>query len=302
MATLTEILVSVRELTYDRYPIPVFLLKAKTGKFVTNNSSEFKVLPAPNSNTPDFTYTYSPNENTDKIDNLLTALINGGYPVAFTGYYKPNEIVKNIIKFTNAPLSTNLTFLRRFFLHDEEILDIIIDYYRIVLRMPDEDYNSLLTSVTTLDEYSTKHLVLWVSIQAIEKRRVSEVGVLATSLNFTDGQGLNVGGITPFNPESITVNVGSVFSIQDDNTMTAQYFSEDFNRVGSDNVLGDKNSFWFKIFLWLRKKLESEYQDFYFRDDNVIFGNIRLTKDSNYLSYFDSYPYTFSPLSRNIIT
>ena len=400
--TLAEILVAVRELSYDRYPIPVFILKAKTGKYVTNsgtntqtcvtaittpasvgvyeistvtvgapvvagdiytaygktyqaiaggtvtsvataltallnadtdvtdimtvtsavgvitftalttntelgisssaNNLRFKILPTANSVTPDYAYTYSTNENTDTVSNLITDLIGNGYPVAHTGYFKASEKTSALIKYTKTSLDNNLTFLKRFFLTDTEMTSIVLDYFHIVLALPDEVAADLAVDVLELDETTINHLLLWVSIQCVELRRIAEVAVLAASLSFSDDNGLLSGTIVPKQTEQVNVNIGSVFSISDDNTMTSQYFQEDFNRVGSDNVLGDKDSFWFKIFLSLRKKLEGQYQDFYFRDDNAIFGQITLDKNTNFLAYYDSYPYTFSPLARNVMT
>lgn len=302
MATLTEILVAVREVSYDRFPIPVFIIKQKAGKYITNNTATLKVLPAPASIAPDYTYTYTPNENVDTLENLSMGLISNGFPIAYTGYFSSEDKVNTLLKLTDATLALNVTMFRRFFLSDLRIQNILLDYYNIVLGLPDTTIATLPTDILLLDALTIRHLTLWVAIQLVKLRQVAEFASSAFNLSFSDGSGTVAGSNLSSPGTNITVQVGSVFTLTDDNSVTADYFQADFNRVGSDNVLGDKESFWFKLFLWLRKKLESEFQDFYFRDDNVIYGKITLDKDINFLAYYDSYPYTFSPLARNIMS
>lgn len=302
MSTLTEILIAVRELAYDRYPIPVFVVKQKTGKFVTNNTTLFKVLPSVGAGTPDYTYTYNPDEATDTLENLTSGLIANGYPIAYTGYFSSTDKLNTLLKLTDAPLATHLTMFRRFFLSDLRIQNLILDYFNIVLKMTDETLTTLPVTILELDNTTVRHLSLWIAIQLVKLRQIAESASSVFSLNFTDGVGAVAGSNMSQPGTSVTVQVGSVFTLTDDNSVTGNYFQEDFNRVGSDNVLGDKESFWFKLFLWLRKHIEGEFADFYFRDDNVIQGGSTLTKDSNFLAYFDSYPYTFSPLARNIMS
>lgn len=297
--TLTEIMVSIRELSFDRYPIPVFVLKQLATKAITNNSTSFDVHPLATPSPADFAYTYTPNAADDKIQNLTDALIAAGYPIAYTGYYSALDAPNSLLLTTNASLATNLTFFRRFFLSDARIQGLIIDYFsKLDITLTSGD---LTTYLPDLSAFSVRHLTLWCAIQLVELRRISEMGASIFSGNFTDGSGAIAGSNLSSPGQNISVSIGSVFSLTDDNSTTAQYFQEDFNRVGSDNVLGDKESFWFKLYLWLRDKLEREFKDFQFRGDNVIFGRITLEKDLNFNTYFDSYPFTFSAHSRGII-
>lgn len=399
MATLTEVLIAVRELSYDRFPIPVFVLKQKTGKFLTTTTGQFNiggatsflypscihattVQPAPaiskvdtitigssvatgdtftalgitytavandtptlvatglaallNAQTPitniytvtsssnvvtlttilpntsntvtssctrsgTYIYTYSPTASEDTIDSLINDLNANGYPTAYTGYYSSEDKPNSLLVQSNTNMALNVSLYRRFFLSDFRIQNIIIDYYRIVLKITDMTLTELPTAILELEDWAIRHLILWVSISLVDMRRVAEMSASTFIGNFSDGSGGVAGGSNSQPGTSVTVNVGSVFSLTEDNSVTGKFFNEDFNRVGSDNVLGDKMSFWYRLFLQLRKKIEGQFNDFYFRDDNVINGNITLEKDLNYLAYFDSYPYTFSPISRDIM-
>ena len=80
------------------------------------------------------------------------------------------------------------------------------------------------------------------------------------------------------------------------------FLYEDFNRVGSDNIWGDRYSFWYKLMVYLRDLLETTFGDYSLRKDNVIPGYISLQRELDFRSYYDSYPFTLSPLSRGIIS
>jgi hypothetical protein len=179
------------------------------------------------------------------------------------------------------------------------IKDLIVYYYSLVLRIT-LTKDDLATKVTELTALSVRHITLFVAILLVDKRQLADVASLSYDGQFTDGTGISIGGDAGIGSGNINVTVGSVFNLTEDESTLANYFSEDFNRVGSDNVLGNKTAFLFKLFLHLRNSLESEFNDFYFRKNNVISGKIILEKDLNYRAYFDSYPFTLSPYDRDI--
>lgn len=299
MATLTDILVSVRELAFDRFPIPAFLIKAKAGKFVTNNGTGIKILPSAGSLTPDLNIPYA---TYPTFEDVASFLITSGYPIAYTGYFAGQmSPASSLIAYTDASLALNLPMLRRFYISDDEIKKIMAeDYYKRVLDI-DLTVGDLETAIPLLNVQSGQHIALWTAIKVVQARRMSEAAADAFLNKFTDGTGFTQGTSVP-GVDNVSVSIGQVFTITEDNSITAKYFQEDFNRVGSDNVLGDKNTFWFKLFLYLRDKLESDFKDYYFRNDNVINGKTILDKDLNYRAYFDSYPFTLSPYSRDILS
>lgn len=302
MATLTDILIAVRELSFDRYPIPAFLIKTLPGKFVTNNATDFKILPSAGSNAPDYTYTYNPDGATDIAENLTNNLITNNRVIAYTGYYSAFDRLNQLLLYTDKPFgTTNMTMFRRFFMSDLKLIDLIVDYYKKVLKLTVTP-TSLVTDVLLLESETIQHLTLWIAIELVDFRRVTEQAASVYQLNWSDGSGTVAGANLSSPGQNVTVNIGSVFTLSDDNSTTNNYFSEDFNRVGSDNVLGDKDSWWFKLWLYLRDKLEGLFNDFSFRNNNVIVGNINLVKDLNNFTYYDSYPRTLSSLTRNIIS
>ena len=116
---------------------------------------------------------------------------------------------------------------------------------------------------------------------------------------YTDGSNYTGSEISSV-PTQTTVQIGSVFSITENEK--DGYFIEDFNRKGSDNIWGDRYSFWYRLMLYLRDLLENTFGDYSLRKDNVIPGYISLQRELDFREYFDSYPFVLSPLSRGIIS
>lgn len=302
MATLTEILIAVREISFDRFPIPSFVLKTIPNAAVTNDNSNFKILPVPTA-TALFNYPYTPDIANDTLENLTNALITDNRVIAYTGYYSAFDKPDQLLKYTAKPFGTTpITVFRRFFLSDLKLIDLIIEYYHNVLKITETDTVSLPTDVTELNSETIQHLTLWVALNLVDQRRIAEQAAMIYQMNWSDGSGAVAGANLNTPGQNVTVQIGNVFTLSDSNAVTNNYFSEDFNRVGSDNVLGDKESWWFKLWLYLRDKLERTFGDYSFRGDNVIVGKIILQKDLNYFAYYDSYPFTLSSLTRNIIS
>ena len=147
---------------------------------------------------------------------------------------------------------------------------------------------------------SERHLAIWVSYHIVEKRRLYEAASSAIGQSFTDGSDYAGSDMSTATGTTTTTQIGSVFTITED--PTKGYFYEDFNRVGSDNVLGDRYSFWYRLQCWLRDLLETQFGDYSLRKDNVIPGYISLQRELDFRSYYDSYPFTLSPLSRGIVS
>ena len=170
-------------------------------------------------------------------------------------------------------------------------------YYLRVLDISNVEINDNL--IGKLVRPSEKHMAIWVAYHLVDKRRLYEAAAGAIGQSFTDGSDYesssdSAGTIT-------TVQIGSVFSITEEPDEEG-FFYEDFNRVGSDNVWGDRYSFWYKLMLYLRGLLEDTFGDYSLRKDNVIPGYISLTRELDFRSYYDSYPFTLSPLSRGILS
>ena len=297
--TLNEIMTTVRELTFDRFIVPAFAVKANPGftisvtptKGETVGSVEIKNAESSEQNR---VFSFSDYKT---MEELMNAFIEAEIVVAYTPYFIGGESVDSLIKVTDRSLDEDFTAFRRYFFTNEEIESMIKYYYLRVLDIP----NVKLTDeiVALLKRPSEKHLAIWVSYYMVDRRRMYEAASNAIGQTFTDGSdyaGSSVEGMG----NTTTVQIGSVFSITED--PTRGYFYEDYNRVGSDNLWGDRYSFWYKLMLYLRDLLETQFGDFSLRKDNVIPGYICLTRELDFRSYYDSYPFTLSPLSRGILS
>lgn len=310
--TLNEIMTAVREITFDRFIIPAFALKEMGEGFFVSI---------------DKTYTPEVNEGEDVIkgklvisklneesikepivelcfweyktlEDIMVALIDAGIVVAYTPYFRGTELSTNLIQVTEKELTESFTAFRRYFFSDEEIAQLVEWYYWKVLDIPNVELTDDI--VGRLQRPSEKHLALWVSYHICEKRRLYESAAGSIGQSFTDGSDYVGSNVSEGTGTTTTTQIGSVFTITED--PTKGYFYEDYNRVGSDNVLGDRYSFWYKLQLWIRDQLESLFGDYSLRKDNVIPGYIELTRELDFRSYYDSYPFTLSPLSRGIVS
>ena len=310
--TLNEIVTAVREITFDRFIIPAFALKEMGEGFFVSI---------------DKTYTPEVNEGEDVIkgklvisklneesikepivelcfweyktlESIMDALINAGIVVAYTPYFRGTELSTSLIQVTEKELIESFTAFRRYFFSDEEIAQLIEWYYWKVLDIPNVELTDEI--VGRLQRPSEKHLALWVSYYICEKRRLYESAAGSIGQSFTDGSDYVGSNVSEGTGTTTTTQIGSVFTITED--PTKGYFYEDYNRVGSDNVLGDRYSFWYKLQLWIRDQLESLFGDYSLRKDNVLQGDITLTRELDFRSYYDSYPFVLSPLSRGILS
>ena len=317
--TLNEIMTAVRELTFDRFIIPAFAIRQMGENYFMDIDKTY---------TPEvvgeeelikgkltiYKETASQMQGTEKsnveiivelpfneyrtLEEIMDALINLGIVVAYTPYFRGTESSDVLIPLKHRELTEDITAFRRYFFSDEEIKNVIRWYYLKVLDIKDVDLTDEI--VGRLVRPSEKHLSIWVAYSIVEKRRLYESASGAIGQSFTDGSDYVGSDLASSTGTTTTTQIGSVFTITED--PTKGYFYEDYNRVGSDNVLGDRYSFWYKLQLYLRDLLETQFGDYSLRKDNVIPGNILLSRELDFRSYYDSYPFTLSPLSRGILS
>lgn len=310
--TLNELMTAVREITFDRFIIPAFALKEMGENFFVSIDKTY---------TPDVNagedvikgklVISKLNEESIKepivelcfweyktLESIMDALINAGIVVAYTPYFRGTELSTNLIQVTEKELTESFTAFRRYFFSDEEISKLIEWYYWKVLDIPNVELTDDI--VGRLQRPSEKHLTLWVSYHICEKRRLYESAAGSIGQSFTDGSDYVGSNVSEGTGTTTTTQIGSVFTITED--PTKGYFYEDYNRVGSDNVLGDRYSFWYRLQIWIRQQLEEMFGDYSLRKDNVIPGYISLQRELDFRSYYDSYPFTLSPLSRGILS
>lgn len=313
--TLNEIMTAVRELTFDRFIIPAFAIKAMGEGFFVSIDKTF----TPEVVEPDvevikgrlliYKVVGSDGEQTTQdivslafqdyqtMESIMEALIEANIVVAYTPYFRGTEPSTALIQVTKE-LTDDFTAFRRYFFSDEEISKTIEWYYWRVLDIKDVELSDDI--VGKLQRPSEKHLALWVSYYLVDKRRLYESAAASIGQSFTDGSDYAGSNLSDGTGTTTTTQIGSVFTITED--PTKGYFYEDFNRVGSDNVLGDRYSFWYRLQVWLRQQLEELFGDYSLRKDNVIPGSITLQRELDFRSYYDSYPFVLSPLSRGILS
>lgn len=315
--TLNEIMTAVREITFDRFIVPAFALKemgenvfVTIDKTFTPEVSEeeepikgrfriYRRTSSEESEESDVEEIVSISfQSCPTMESLLEALIANDIVVAYTPYFRGEEPSTNLIKVTDVELTESVTLFRRYFFSDEEIVKWIQWYYWRVLEIPNVELNDEL--IGKLIRPSEKHMALWVSYYLVGRRRLFEIAAGSIGQSFTDGSDYTGSDLSDSTGTTTTTQIGSVFTITED--PTKGYFYEDFNRVGSDNVLGDRYSFWYRLQLWIRELLEEMFGDYSLRKDQVIPGYIELQRELDFRAYYDSYPFTLSPLSRGILS
>ena len=317
--TLNEVMMAVRELTFDRFIIPAVAIKQMGANFYLDIDKTFspeidgdieEVIKGKLTiyKVTDTAETESEEPTKELIvelafndyptlEDIMNALIEANVVVAYTPYFRGTEPSTSLIQVKDKELTEDFTAFRRYFFSDEEIEEMTRWYYFVVLDIKDVDLTD--ETIGKLIRPSEKHLAIWVSYYLVDKRRLYENAAKAIGQTFTDGSDYTGSSDTTTGTVT-TVQIGSVFNITED--PNTGYFYEDFNRVGSDNVWGDRYSFWYRLMLYLRDLLETQFGDYSLRKDNVIPGYISLQRELDFRSYYDSYPFTLSPLSRGILS
>lgn len=296
--TLSDALIGVRELSYDRFPTPVFVLKASGEKQVEVLSDKIRIYDNSAASTHSQELLFTTYTTLISLVEALSAFI----PVAFTSYFKDTASPNTLMLTGGRKTLSEATFIfQKKYLTDGMIKAFMVDYATDILRIEDFTEAGLEALISELNKKAYGHFCLWVAISVVLERRLSEIAF--QSINgtmFTDGTGVE--GALPYADDgSINVNIGNVFSMSEQGGSSDDYFSEDYNRVGSENVLGDKNSFWFKLYLYLRDRLESKYKDFYFRNSNVLQSDLILDKYQDYRNWFSSWPWTQNPRASSMV-
>lgn len=317
--TLNEVMMAVRELTFDRFIIPAFAIKQMGANFYLDIDKTFS--PETDGDIEEVIkgkltiYKVTDTAETESeeptkelivelafndyptLEDIMNALIEANVVVAYTPYFRGTEPSTSLIQVKDKELTEDFTAFRRYFFSDEEIEEMTRWYYFVVLDIKDVDLTD--ETIGKLIRPSEKHLAIWVSYYLVDKRRLYENAAKAIGQTFTDGSDYTGSSDTTTGTVT-TVQIGSVFNITED--PNTGYFYEDFNRVGSDNVWGDRYSFWYRLMLYLRDLLESQFGDYSLRKDNVIPGYISLQRELDFRSYYDSFPFQLSPLSRGILS
>jgi hypothetical protein len=302
--SLASFINSVRELTFDRFVTPTFFVKAKDGYFLTIDETGIKIL------TPEVTVEETDTATVeDKVvdkfpfavyktfQDIYNAFIvsQNRYILNYTSTFISTEPSNTLFPMLRRPIGQLTPVYRRNYFSDYYLKGIMKEYFEIVMdrNYTVEQIEGLFTGV---DSTQVRHMALWVAYHAVDKRRIYELS--STSLGqSSDGESGFIS--TSSSPGQMTVQIGDVFTL---NEQGPQQDIAGLGTIGQDNVLGDHNTFWYRLQLHLRDRIEQLFGDTSLRKDTVIQGNITLEKLTNHFGYFDSYPYTLSPGTRNILS
>lgn len=279
----------IRTYMYDNYPVHILTVGEKADK---NLSLTDEALTLTTISTE--TVVFKEENIGDKNCQLLfEKLLGSNIPTAFSASFRGEEFLKNVVNF-DAPLTGELKIYTKKFYSDLVVFDFIKLYLTRYLQYPgdktDEEYKEIL------DEFKQReydHLCIYVAILMVDYRRVSAYAQqFFNGSIFADGSGSDINAVTNGDFESVSVNIGDVFNLTEGNGYNSKFpTTDDGTAIGSENFFGDFDSFWYRIFLWLRDKLEQGYNDFSFRKNNGLWSDTILDKPLTYYQYFDSYPY-----------
>ena len=294
--TLSEFSDAVREITFDRFVTPSFYIQKDTYK-INVTSDRLQVKDNSGSVLTDLDFVTYPTFK--DIYNALAGDSNQ-YALSYGASFVGSEPSTSLLQVIDNSINSIYSITRQFFFSDDYIRKELKQYGMFFchwkLGGTNAEIDTWLSTIVAPKDY---HATLWVSFHILEKRRLYELSAMSlgqSTMSVTgDGKLISAspGGM------STSVSVGSVFSLSEDpNTLVQE--GKEFNRVGSDNLFGDWGSFWYRLQSWVRAQLETLFGDFSLRKDQAIPGRITLERDSDYYSYFDSYPYTLSAYTRGL--
>lgn len=311
MANLADVLSSSRELSLDRFVTPTFFITGKySGLFLTITDTYLSIWDKSNSDPAKHAEVVHVSFITyPTLDSLLGILISAYSSIigiSYSASFVANDSCSTLIPIQSVPITSETALCRRNFFSDAKIMEILTLYFVNALSMDGTEVSNYTaadfdTQIKLFEAQRPKHCALYCAYWLVDNRRMYESAAQAlgqTTFSLSGQQGV----LGASNVDSdVSIHVGDVFTLNS-SRQDGKNTGEEPWRVGADNVLGDANSFWYKLQLWLRSQFERLFGDYSLRPDTVMVGSIDLQKDINFYAYYDSYPYTISPLSREILS
>lgn len=308
MANLSELMQVVRELSFDNFPAISFYMKAGTAeRTVEVDSTGIIIKDSIGTTVESFLFSNYPTQQT-LVDAIQDS--NNPYIIASSPTFIGNEPSDALRKIAVKPLSDEpVSFSRKNYFSDSFIIrEIVYEYLLGVFQIrPNQVPNDPADYLTYVENFASnlnrpldKHFGLWVAYHVVEKRRMYEAAARQLDVTgvFSDEDASLIENFE--NANNLSVSIGDVFSLSTGPEM--EDLNDQIHLAGIDNVFGDKNSFWYRLQLFLRLRFEYLFSDFSLRKDQVIQGKIHLEKRTNGYAYYDSWPYTLSPVSREILS
>ena len=172
---------AVRELTFDRFIIPAFAIKAKAGfgvsiqpKLIDETETtlvkrgSYLTLWEKQGEEQNNIIEIDLQERT--LEEVMERLIEEGIVVAYTPYFRGAEKGTTLIKVTKE-LDEDFTAFRKYFFSDEEIMHVVVRYYERVLGIRGEITDEVISQ---LKRPSEQHLAIWVAYHLVDKRSLYE--------------------------------------------------------------------------------------------------------------------------------
>ena len=291
--TLTDFNRSVRELSFDRFVTPTFFIN-KTGAFVTITNDAFTL--EQNGESQIFSFSSFP-----FIEDVANSVAGSSFdiPISFGASYIPTDPSNSFLPLNRKSIEFMTAIFRRYFFSDAAIANSVKEFlYKRGLVSYGQSIN-VAEVIGELKEPQDKYLAMMVAYQLLDIRRLHELAANALGQSTFSLSGDAQIFSSVGDDYSMNVSIGSVFNLSNSPQDSSEL--KESAKVGADNVLGDLSSFWYKLQLWLRDKIEQCFGDFSLRKDQAIPGKIQLEKDLNWYAYFDNYPYTISPYTRGIL-
>lgn len=320
MQNLNDVVKAVRELSYDRFPIPVLGLKKKTNTTFTlsgtgNRADTLTLNPGTPVNYAFTSYT--------TLESLFEALVGAGYVVAQLPYYRRDMVTSgSFYKKSSTSLNLQDQYLTcTAYYSDDDIKLLLLEYLKQILKktIAIDDLSSEIDTIASIETGQSifRHMTLCVALWMVSYRRLLEYAATAVPVIYSDGTGISAESEPPalfsFNSmenrgDSMSVQIGGVFNLNDvqpegDNSAAQINGSALYGGVGMPGTelhFGDENGFWYRYFCYLRAKLENEFGDYNFRNESGVWGTSTLKRDLNFRAYFDSWPFTIAPSLRGI--
>jgi hypothetical protein len=301
MPTFADILTSARELSFDRFVTPTFFIGGATG-YTLNVTSEKLQITHPVGAipviTPVTTLLFS---EYPTLDDILQALMSDAmnYEVSYSASFIGSEPSSSLLPRTGANLSIAVPVYRKYFFSADMVMKLAHMYLEQVIGVRCEDID-VTDDISKFRSHRPQHMSLWIAYWLVDKRRLYELaGEIMGQSTFSFSGKSGMIGVSQ-DGGTIDVNLGDVFRLNDAPT-TKFNEGERPAGFGADNVLGDAYSFWYRLQLYIRRQYEMMFGDNALRPDQIMMGTIDLQKDQNFYAYYDQYPYTISPLSREIL-
>lgn len=307
--TLQQVIASVRELSFDRFVTPSFLIGAagKENRYLTISSTSLKITDKTVPATPvvevELLFATYPT-----LGELVNALISNshGYAVSYAASFISGDACSTLLLLTDRDITIPVAISRTVFFSDSKIIELVKMYMQQILSMSCTEVDNMTdaqlnTFIQTLIGERPKHMCLWVAWWLVDYRRMYEMAGMSLGQSTFSNTGTNtlIGAYS--SNAAVDVTIGDVFRLSEQQNAGNNEGQTPW-QVGADNVLGDADTFWYKLQLWIRSTVEQMFGDYSLRKDTVMVGIIDLQVDQNFYAYFDNYPYTISPLSREILS